>query len=105
MTARNELTLQREIEVIDYNIRKNSSTAAEKSPRFSTVHGRTQIHTIIKKKEAILSEYEGNAPASRKFLGGGEFSDISEALAAKQGGSNSPTFGCGGAEPPQCKPK
>ena len=47
-----------------------------------------------------MSEYEGNAPASRKRLRGGEFSDISEALAAEQGGSSPPLLIVGG-EPPQ----
>ena len=42
--------------------------------------GRTQIQNIIKNKETILSEYEANAPASRKCHHGGEFEDINEVM-------------------------
>lgn len=78
MAARNELTLKRKVEVIDY-IRKNPSHSSRKIAEVFNC-GRTQIQNIIKKKEAILSEYEGNAPGSRKRHRGGEFSDINEAM-------------------------
>ena len=42
--------------------------------------GHMQIQGIIRKKEAILSEYEANAPASRNRHCGTEFSNISEAM-------------------------
>ena len=74
MAARNELTLKRKIEVNDY-IRKNPSTAAEKSPWFSTVSVRK-----FKPSPACAGISKGRR--------GGEFSDISETLAAEQGGSS-----------------
>ena len=57
-------------------------------PKFSTVSqlstvfncGRTQIQSVLKRKEAILSDYEDNAPASRKHCHGREYSNVIEAV-------------------------
>ena len=78
MAARNELSLKRKVEVIKY-ANKNPSQSSRKVAKLFNC-GRMQIQGIIKKKEAILSEYEANVPASRNRHRGTEFSNINEAM-------------------------
>lgn len=78
MATRNELSLKRKVEVIEYAKRNPSHGSRKLAELFNC--GRTQIQGIIKKKEAILSENEANAPASRKRHRGTEFSDVNDAM-------------------------
>ena len=72
--SRNELCLARKVEVIEYR-KKNPILGSRKITEVFKC-GRTQIQNIIKNKETILSEYEANAPASRKRHHGDKFEDI-----------------------------
>ena len=76
MSTRNDLSLARKVEVIEY--RKKNPTLGSRKIAEVFKCGRTQIQNII--KEAILNEYEAFAPASRKRHRGGEFEDINEAV-------------------------
>ena len=78
MAARNELSLKSKVEVIEY-AKKNPSQSSRKIAEVFNC-GRTQIHGIFKKRDAILSEYEANAPTSQKRHRGTEFSDVNEAM-------------------------
>ena len=78
MSTRNDLSLARKVEVIEY--RKKNPTLGSRKIAEVFKCGRTQIQNIIKNKEAILSEYEAFAPASRKRHRGGEFEDVNEAV-------------------------
>ena len=78
MATRNDLSLERKVEVIKYR-KKNITLGSRKIAEFLKC-GRTQIQNVIKNKETILSEYEANAPASRKHHRGGEFEDINEVM-------------------------
>ena len=78
MSARNDLSLARKVEVIEY--RKKNPTLGSRKIAEAFKCGRTQIQNIIKNKEAILSEYEAFAPASRKRHRGGEFEGVNEAV-------------------------
>lgn len=78
MSTRNDLSLARKVEVIEY--RKKNPTLGSRKIAEVFKCGRTQIQNIIKNKEAILTEYEANAPASRKRHCGGEFEDINEVV-------------------------
>ena len=78
MAARNELSLKSKVEVIEYAKRNPSQSSRKIAEVFNC--GRTQIQGIFKKRDTILSEYEANAPASRKRHRGTEFSDVNEAM-------------------------
>ena len=78
MAARNELLLKSKVEVIEYAKRNPSQSSRKIAKVFNC--GRTQIQGIFKKRDTILSEYEANAPASRKCHRGTEFSDVNEAM-------------------------
>ena len=42
--------------------------------------GRTQIQSIVRNKEKILSQYEANVPSSRRRYRPGEFEDVNQAM-------------------------
>ena len=58
------LTLKQRVELIEYN-KKHPLISSRKLAEIF-VCGRSQIQSILKKKDDILFEYETNAPASRK---------------------------------------
>ena len=64
MAARNELTLQCKIEVLDY-VRRNPSPCSGKVTDVVSC-GHTQIQNVFQYKEAILSKYKESIPASWK---------------------------------------
>ena len=74
--------MKRNVDVIEY-ARKNSSQSSQKTAEVFKC-GCTQIHGVLKKEEAILSEYKTNAPASRKPQCGMQFNDINEAIYAQE---------------------
>ena len=78
MSTRNDLSLARKVEMIEY--RKKNPTLGSRKIAEVFKCGHTQIQNIIKTKEAILSEYVAFAPASRKRHRDGEFEDINEAI-------------------------
>ena len=55
-----------------------SSTVSQMSTVFNC--GRKQIQSVLKRKEANLSDYEANSPASRKHCRGREHRNVIEAV-------------------------
>lgn len=78
MASRRELSPKERVKVIEY-ARKNPQVG---SRGISGVFqcGRSQIQAILKKKETILSEYEANAPNSRKWHHQSAFEDVNKAM-------------------------
>ena len=76
--TRNGLSLKSKVEVIEYA--RNNPTHGSRKIAEVFGCGRTQILNIIKNKQAILSEYEANAPLYRKRHRTTEFSDVNEVM-------------------------
>ena len=76
--ARKELTLRQRVEVIDYNKKHPLISSRKLADIFGC--GRSQIQSILKKKDDIIFEYETNAPASRKRHRGTHFQQVNEAV-------------------------
>ena len=74
MASRNELSLKERVSVIEY-AQKNPKTGTRKIAEVFKC-GRTQIQSILKNREALLSEYEANAPASRERHRRSSFEDV-----------------------------
>ena len=72
------LTLKQKVEVIKM-FRKNSRMSQQSlAEQFGC--GRTQIASILKDKESLMSQYESNAPGSSKIRRVGEFEEVNTAL-------------------------
>ena len=77
-SSRNELTLKQRVEFVEYQKKNPTCSSRKIAERFKC--GRTQVQKITKKKESILEEFEGNAPAERKRHRGTQFNDVNEAM-------------------------
>ena len=78
MATRNDLSLERKVEVLEY--RKKNPTHGSRKIAEVFKCGRTQIQNIVRNKEKILSQYEANVPASRRCYRPGEFEDVNQAM-------------------------
>ena len=88
-STRNELTLKERVDLIDYQ-KKNPSTSSRKLAEISSTSsrklaeifkcGRTQVLQVLKKKDAILEQFESHAPGDRKRKRGTQFEEINDAV-------------------------
>ena len=76
--SRNELTLKERVDVIDYQ-KKNPLTNSRNMAEVFHCE-RTQIQQILKNRESILEEFEGNAPLQWKNHRGTQFEEVNEAM-------------------------
>ena len=76
--SRKELTLQQRVDVIKYSKSHPGVGSRAIAQLFSC--GRTQIQKILNEKEAILTDFETNAPNSRKRCRGPAYADINDAM-------------------------
>ena len=77
-SSRNELTLKQRVELIDHQKKNPTCSSRKLADLFKC--GRTQVQMILKNKESICEEFEGNAPAGRKRHRGTQFNDVNEAM-------------------------
>ena len=75
---RNELSLKRKVEVIEYLRKHHGSSSRTVAKDFDC--GKTQIQSIIKNQGVILDEYERNGSENRERHRVTEFTEVNEAL-------------------------
>lgn len=77
-SKRNELTLKKKVEVIEYV--KNNPGAGSRKLASIFGCGKTQIQTILLKKESIIADFEKNAPEGRKRCRSTAFAEVNDAV-------------------------